>query len=456
MTRLWLQVLMQNNTVPIKRFPPKVFIHTYGCQMNVADSEVVAAILTNSGYKITSNIEEADVIIFNSCTVRQHAENRVIGRITQEAARKISKPSLVIGLIGCAAQRTGKSLLAKINGLDFVVGTSQYRNLPKVIEQTIETKNKVALLAPNDEENYDQIYPLRNPGTSGFVTIMRGCNNFCSYCIVPYVRGRERSRPYQEILEEIRQAGDQGLKDITLLGQNVNSYHYKNVDFPSLLQQAAQIDSVRRLRFVTSHPKDLSLKLIEVMASEDKICEHLHLPLQSGSNTVLQRMNRHYTAEHYSFLITKLRAAIPDIAITTDVMVGFPGETEDDFRATYDLMEKIRFDYAFTFKFSPREGTQAAKMGSQIDEKTKLKRLQTLIDLQNKITREKYREQIGKEKEVYVEQISKKNRLELSGRTRDNKIVVFPGNKDLVGKFVKIKIIDATGWTLKGERINEK
>lgn len=444
---------MQNNKTHVKRSTPKVFIHTYGCQMNVADSEMVATILTNGGYKITSNIEEADVIIFNSCTVRQHAEDRVIGRITQEAVRKRRNPSLIIGLIGCAAQRAGESLLSEVNGLDFVVGTSRYRSLPQIIKQIMDTKNKVALLDPNDEENYHRIYQLRNSGTSGFVTIMRGCNNFCSYCIVPYVRGRERSRPYQEILEEIWQAGNQGFKDITLLGQNVNSYHYNDVDFPSLLQQTANVDSIRRLRFVTSHPKDLSPKLIDVMASEDKVCEHLHLPLQSGSDAMLQRMNRRYTAEHYYHLITKLRAAIPDIAITTDVMVGFPGETESDFLATYNLMKKIRFDYAFTFKFSPREGTPAAKMENQVDENIKLKRLQALIQLQNTITLEKYREQIGKVKEVYVEQVSKKNEFELSGRTRDNKIAVFPGDKSMVGEFVRIKIVDATGWTLKGEKI---
>jgi tRNA-2-methylthio-N6-dimethylallyladenosine synthase len=444
---------MQNNKTHVKRSTPKVFIHTYGCQMNVADSEMVATILTNGGYKITSNIEEADVIIFNSCTVRQHAENRVIGRITQEAVRKRRNPSLIIGLIGCAAQRAGESLLSEVNGLDFVVGTSRYRSLPQIIKQIMDTKNKVALLDPNDEENYHRIYQLRNSGTSGFVTIMRGCNNFCSYCIVPYVRGRERSRPYQEILEEIWQAGNQGFKDITLLGQNVNSYHYNDVDFPCLLQQTANVDSIRRLRFVTSHPKDLSPKLIDVMASEDKVCEHLHLPLQSGSDAMLQRMNRRYNAEHYYHLITKLRAAIPDIAITTDVMVGFPGETESDFLATYNLMKKIRFDYAFTFKFSPREGTPAAKMENQVDENIKLKRLQALIQLQNTITLEKYREQIGKVKEVYVEQVSKKNEFELSGRTRDNKIAVFPGDKSMVGEFVRIKIVDATGWTLKGEKI---
>jgi tRNA-2-methylthio-N6-dimethylallyladenosine synthase len=443
---------MQNKISQTKKSAPRVFIHTYGCQMNVADSEMVAAILMSAGYQITSDIEEADIIIFNSCTVRQHAEDRVIGRITQESMRKRSNPSLVIGLIGCAAQRVGESLLSEIKGLDFVVGTSQYRNLPKIIEQTMQTKNKYALLAQNDEENYLHIYPRRNTGTSGFVTIMRGCNNFCSYCIVPYVRGRERSRPYQEILEEIDQAGKQGFKDITLLGQNVNSYHYDCMDFPSLLQHAARIDSIKRLRFVTSHPKDLSPKLIEVMASEEKVCEHLHLPLQSGSNTVLRRMNRHYTAEHYYCLITKLRTAIPDVAITTDVMTGFPGETESEFMATYNLMKEIRFDYAFTFKFSPREGTLAATMENQVRENTKLRRLQALIKLQEEITLEKYKEQIGMEKEIYVEQVSKKNQLELSGRTRDNKIAVFPGNKNLVGKFVRVKITDATGWTLKGKR----
>lgn len=440
-----------------KQNPTKFFIQTYGCQMNVADSEMVAGLLIEYGYELTEDIDNADIIIFNSCTVRQHAEDRVIGRITQEGSRKKKKPDLIIGLIGCVAQRCGEELLQKIDCLDFAVGTAQYRNLPKIIKICLSNRCSISLLKANHKENYSDISPYRKKGVNAFVTIMRGCNNFCSYCIVPYVRGRERSRNHIEILKEIENAGNEGYKDITLLGQNVNSYKDDNIDFPTLLKMASRIDSIRRLRFVTSHPKDLTEKLIDIMASEEKICEHLHLPLQSGSDKILEKMNRGYTAEKYLSIIEKLRNTIPDVALTTDVMAGFPEETEKDFADTYNLMKKIRFDYAFTFKYSPREGTASANSRvnrGQIDEKICLERLQKLITLQEKITYEKYQEQIGRIVEVYVEQVSKKNKSDLSGKTRDNKITVFPGEKNLIGKFVKVKITDATGWTLKGKKQN--
>ena len=435
----------------------KFFIHTYGCQMNVADSEMVAGLLIKSGYILTKDIDNADIIIFNSCTVRQHAEDRVIGRITQEGSRKKTKPNLIIGLIGCVAQRCGEELLQKIDCLDFTIGTAQYRLLPKVIENCLKNNCSTSFLQTNHNENYSDIFPYRKKGVNAFVTIMRGCNNFCSYCIVPYVRGRERSRNHLEILKEIEIAGNRGYKDITLLGQNVNSYKDDNIDFPTLLKMASRIDPIRRLRFVTSHPKDLSEKLIDVMASEEKICEHLHLPLQSGSDKILEKMNRGYTAEKYLSIIEKLRNTIPNVALTTDVMAGFPEETEKDFADTYNLMKKIRFDYAFTFKYSPRDGTASANPRvnrGQIDEKISLERLQKLITLQEKITYEKYQEQIGRIVDVYVEKISKKNKNDLSGKTRDNKIAVFPGDKSLIGKFVKVIITDATGWTLKGKKQN--
>lgn len=425
--------------------------------MNVADSEMVSGLLIKSGYELTESIDEADIIIFNSCTVRQHAEDRVIGRITQEGSRKKKKPDLLIGLIGCVAQRCGKELLKKIDCLDFAIGTAQYRLLPKVIENCLENNCSTSFLQTNHNENYSDISPYRKKGVNAFVTIMRGCNNFCSYCIVPYVRGRERSRNHYEILKEIETTGNKGYKDITLLGQNVNSYKDNNIDFPTLLKMASRIDPIRRLRFITSHPKDLSDKLIEVMASEEKVCEHLHLPLQSGSDKILKRMNRGYTVEKYLSIIEKLKRSIPNIALTTDVMAGFPGETEKDFLDTYNLMEKIRFDYAFTFKYSPRKGTKAANPRvnrGQIDESVRLERLQKLIALQEKITFEKYKEQTGKVVKVYVEQKSKKNINELSGRTRDNKIAVFSGEEKLIGKFVKVKIFDTTGWTLKGKQQN--
>ncbi|MBC8313043.1 MAG: tRNA (N6-isopentenyl adenosine(37)-C2)-methylthiotransferase MiaB [Candidatus Cloacimonetes bacterium] len=427
----------------------KFSIITYGCQMNVADSEVVVRILTKAGYEFTENLNDSDIIIFNSCTVRQHAEDRVVGRITQEGSRKKAKHNLLIGLIGCVAQRIGNELLNKIDSLDFVAGTDQYRNLPEIIEFA-KLKN-ISNLQENYNENYEDIYPLRKKNVNAFVTIMRGCNNFCSYCIVPYVRGKERSRNFKAILSEVEKAGKNGFKDITLLGQNVNSYNFGKCNFAELLKKISKLSSIERIRFVTSHPKDLSDEVINVMANEEKICEHIHLPMQSGSDKILQSMNRKYTKTHYLKLVDKLRNSIPDIAITTDVMCGFPDETEKDFLETYDLMKKIKFDYTFTFKYSPRNGTAAEKFDNQIDEKIRLERLQKLINLQEKITLQKYKEQIGKSVKVYVENISKKDENEVSGRTCDNKIVVFSADKNLIGKFVKVKIYDAIGWTLKGK-----
>lgn len=433
--------------------PQKFYIRTYGCQMNVADSELVAGILSDAGYQKTNIIDDADIIIFNSCTVRQHAEDRVLGRITAEAKRKKQNPDMLIGLIGCVAQRKGEELLEEIKSLDFVVGTDQYRQLPEIISKCMFRNEHLFADIQNNIENYENIYPVRNKGVNAFVTIMRGCDNFCSYCIVPYVRGRERSRNHKEILLEIKNVGKEDFKDVTLLGQNVNSYDDGEYTFPELLKEASQISTIERLRFVTSHPKDISDKVIEVIAKEPKLCEHLHLPMQSGSNSILKKMNRKYTSEKYLGIIHKLRNAIPNIAITTDVMVGFPGETEEDFLQTYNLMKQIRFDYAFTFKYSPREVTAAASYSEQVPEDVRLERLKKLIELQEQITFEKYQEQIGRTVQVYVEHTSKKSDKELSGRTRDNKIAVFPGDKKLIGTFVDIEIIDATGWTLKGKQI---
>lgn len=433
--------------------PQKFYIRTYGCQMNVADSELVAGILSDAGYQKTNIIDDADIIIFNSCTVRQHAEDRVLGRITAEAKRKKQNQDMLIGLIGCVAQRKGEELLEEIKSLDFVVGTDQYRQLPEIISKCMFRNEHLFADIQNNIENYENIYPIRNKGVNAFVTIMRGCDNFCSYCIVPYVRGRERSRNHKEILLEIKNVGKEDFKDVTLLGQNVNSYDDGEYTFPELLKEASQISTIERLRFVTSHPKDISDKVIEVIAKEPKLCEHLHLPMQSGSNSILKKMNRKYTSEKYLGIIHKLRNAIPNIAITTDVMVGFPGETEEDFLQTYNLMKQIRFDYAFTFKYSPREVTAAASYSEQVPEDVRLERLKKLIELQEQITFEKYQEQIGRTVQVYVEHTSKKSDKELSGRTRDNKIAVFPGDKKLIGTFVDIEIIDATGWTLKGKQI---
>ena len=434
----------------------KVFIETYGCQMNVADSELVASILTNTVFNIVEKIDEADIIIFNTCSVRQHAEDRVIGRINNEMARKVKNKNLKIGVIGCMAQRLGEKLQEQNSSIDFVVGTDQYKKLPEIIFNLFENPEFYSETIVNNNEIYKDIYPIHKGKFNAFVTIMRGCNNFCSYCIVPYVRGRERSRPFNDVLNDVQKVGEMSFKDVTLLGQNVNSYNYQEVNFAELLRRTNKIESIKRIRFITSHPKDLSDEVIQVMVESEKVCEHLHLAMQSGDNEILQRMNRGYTAEHFLEIIQKLRKAMPEIAITTDIIVGFPGETEEQFQRTFDLVKKIEFDYAFTFKYSPREGTKASEFSNQIPEETRLERLKQLINLQQDITTKKYREQIGKVKEIYVEKKSKKSDDELSGKSRDFKITVFKGDKSLIGKFINVRITDAVGWTLKGEIEKEK
>jgi tRNA-2-methylthio-N6-dimethylallyladenosine synthase len=429
----------------------KYYIETYGCQMNVADSELVMTILEDNGYLRAISISEADVIIFNTCSVRKHAEERVLGRISNEMRHKTDS-HLIIGVIGCMAQRLGKELFDLSAGVDFVVGVDQYNNLPEIIETAYSRK-----LVYNTKVDKDQVYsgtiPRHQDVHKAYITIMRGCNNFCSYCIVPFTRGRERSRTDKDILEDVRIAAGQGRKEIMLLGQNVNSYQYKNIDFPQLLKMVNEIDGIDRIRFTTSHPKDLSDKLIAAMAESSKVCEHFHLAMQSGDNRILQSMNRGYTAESYYKLIAKLRSAIPDIAITTDVIAGFPGETEEQFMRTFDLMKEIEFDYAFMFKYSPRSGTKAAEFSDQVPEEIRLNRLQRLIEQQEKITTKKYRDKIGKRCEIYVEGVSRKSKQEVAGKTRDFKVTVFPGEIALIGKSIEVEIIDAAGWTLKGKQL---
>ena len=421
----------------------KFYIETYGCQMNVSDSELVSSILIGAGWEIASSIDTANLILFNTCSVRKHAEDRVLGRISNELHRKSQNPELKIAVIGCMAQRMGQRLMENDIGVDFVVGVDQYQQLPALLNQDsgVET-----------EFNYQQIYPglrpLHGDKTCAFVTIMRGCDNFCSYCIVPRVRGRERSVDFQQIVSEVRECGNKGLKDVTLLGQNVNSYSWGDFDFPRLLKDLNKIESIYRLHFITSHPKDLSDSLIETMAGSDKVCEHLHLPLQSGNNSVLKAMNRKYTIEEYLKLVDKLRTSIPGIALTTDLIAGFPGESEADFADTLDVMSEVHFDYAFCFKYSEREGTSACNMPGQIPETERLKRLQKMIDLQRKITLAKFSAQVGKTVEVYVESISKKSDKMVSGKTRDNKIAVLGGSVNDIGKLKTAKVIKATPGTL--------
>ncbi|MCF7912379.1 MAG: tRNA (N6-isopentenyl adenosine(37)-C2)-methylthiotransferase MiaB [Candidatus Cloacimonetes bacterium] len=419
--------------------------------MNVADSELVMTILNDNGFESAAEIFEADVILFNTCSVRQHAEDRVLGRINNEMKHKLSR-NVKIGVIGCMAQRLGEELMQLSSGVDFVVGVDMYDKLPEIISSAFH-QEMLSVTDINNEQVYPDIMPVHQDPLKAFVTIMRGCNNFCSYCIVPYTRGRERSRGYAEILEDVRIAVEQGRREVMLLGQNVNSYQYQDISFPLLLKKASAVHGVNRIRFTTSHPKDLSDHLIEVMAENEKICQHFHLAMQSGDDEILTRMNRGYTASHYYNLIAKLRKAMPEIAITTDVIAGFPGETEAQFQRTYDLMKAIEFDYAYMFKYSPRTGTKAALYTDQVPEEVRLDRLQRLISQQEKITHKKYQEQIGKIREIYVEGISRKSESEVAGKTPDFKVTVFPGTKEMIGKFINVKIVDAVGWTLKGEVI---
>jgi tRNA-2-methylthio-N6-dimethylallyladenosine synthase len=420
----------------------KFYIETYGCQMNVADSEMVSSILKNAGYIESYDINDADIILFNTCSVRQHAENRILGRISAESSRKTLNPDIKIVVLGCMAQRVGENLL-KEKGIDLVVGVDKYDRLPELL---------IADERLDVDFDSHQIYPGMKPehknATNAFVTIMRGCDNFCSYCIVPYVRGRERSVPFDDIYAEVVKCGESGLKEITLLGQNVNSYHYKDITFSKLMEKLAKIPSIYRLRFITSHPKDLSLDLIHTIADNEKISKHIHLPLQSGDDHVLELMNRKYTYSHYRSIVEDLRTQIPSIAITTDLIAGFPGETDAMFENTCKSMKEIEFDYSFCFKYSEREGTQATSMPDKIPENARLERLQKIIDIQREITFRKFSAKIGSEVEVYVEGVSKKSNQKVSGKTDDYKIAVLSGTLADIGTLKKARVVSTTAGTL--------
>lgn len=425
--------------------------------MNVADSEVVASILKRCGYDHTHDIKEADLILINTCSIRDNAEQRIWNRIRQLKSLKKTKPSLMVGLIGCMAERLKEELLEKGDVVDLVAGPDTYRELPLMIAD-VEIGNKAVNVLLSKEETYSDISPVRMDvnGISSFVSIMRGCNNYCTYCVVPYVRGRERSRNPESIYHEAKDLFDNGYRDVTLLGQNVNSYSWSNdeesIDFPALLQKIASINPLLRVRFSTSHPKDLSDRLIEVIASNDNICKHIHLPAQSGSNRILRLMNRKYTREWYMNRITAIRSAIPNCSISTDIIAGFCSETEDDHHDTLSLMEWAQYDFAYMFKYSERPGTKASEtLKDDIDEPTKLQRLNEIIALQNKLSETSKRGDIGKRYEVLVEGDSKRSKNFLAGRTSQNKVVVFPKCNESVGDYVTVLIERSTSATLIGK-----
>ena len=436
----------------------RLFIETYGCQMNVADSEVVAAVLEMAGYSVTDDITLADAILLNTCSIRENAEQKIVHRLQELAAMRRKRGGsgrLLLGVIGCMAERVGQDLLDN-HGVDIVAGPDSYMDLPALFAAA-EVGQKAINVDLSTTETYRDIVPSRITGNrvSGFVSIMRGCNNFCSYCIVPYTRGRERSRSVDSILTEVRDLWEKGFREVTLLGQNVNSYNFVDpstsevVTFDRLLALVAETVPGMRVRFTTSNPKDMSDATIDVIASHKNICNHIHLPVQSGSNSVLKAMNRKYTREWYLERIEAIRKAIPDCAITTDMFTGFHGESEEDFAMTLSLMEEVGFDSAFMFKYSERPGTLAARtMPDNVPEEVKIERLNRMIALQNRLSAESNRRDIGKEFEVLVEGVSKRSTDRWIGRTQQNKTCVFPRGNFRVGDFVRVRVVDTTSATL--------
>ena len=441
------------------------YIETYGCQMNVADSEVVAAILRTTDADYTDDINKADIILLNTCSIRDNAEQRVQHRLQELAGGKHGKRRM-IGVIGCMAERMGEQLLRDYK-VDFVAGPDAYLDLPNLIAQC-EQGHKAINVQLSTTETYADVLPARlGKQISGFVSIMRGCNNFCSYCVVPYTRGRERSRDVQSILSEVRDLQARGYKEVTLLGQNVNSYCWQpaadqivngkypnrqSLDFADLLQTVAQAVPDMRIRFTTSHPKDMSDKTLQVIADNPNICKFIHLPVQSGSNKILKLMNRKYTREWYLERIAAIRRIVPDATIGTDVFCGFHDETLDDHAQTLSLMREVGFDTAFMFKYSERPGTYASKhLPDNVSEEEKVRRLNEIIDLQNTLSLESNLREVGKVVEVLVEGYSKRSREDMFGRTSQYKTVVFPREGRHIGEFVNVKILSATAATLKGE-----
>ena len=440
----------------------KLFIETYGCQMNVADSEVVASVMKMAGYDVTEEIETADAVLINTCSIRDNAEQKIFSRLSQLAAMRKKRGShFIVGIIGCMAERMKETLISD-HGVDIVAGPDAYLDLPSLIAAA-ENGEKAINIDLSLTETYRDVIPARI-GTNkigGFISIMRGCNNFCSYCIVPYTRGRERSREPGSILNELRDLQAKGFKEVTLLGQNVNSYRYVSpddgsvVDFATLLGMVADAAPEMRVRFTTSHPKDMSDEIIAMIASRPNICNHIHLPVQSGSNSVLKAMNRKYTREWYLDRIAAIRRMIPDCGISTDMFTGFHGETEEDFEQTLSLMREVGFDSAFMFKYSERPGTFASKfLPDNISEEVKIDRLNRMIALMNELSLESNRRDVGKTFEILVEGYSKRSRSDMFGRTQQNKVVVFPARDEKVGDFITVKVNSVSSATLLGERID--
>ena len=433
-----------------------LLIETYGCQMNVADSEVIASILKMAGYDTCETLDEADAILLNTCSVRQNAENKIINRLESlnNYRQKRKERKLIIAVVGCMAERVKDELIEQHHA-DIVAGPDTYLSLPELFAAA-EIGEKAINIELSTTETYKDVIPSRIHANhvSGFVSIMRGCNNFCHYCIVPYTRGRERSRDIDSILAEVRDLHDKRFKEVTLLGQNVNSYQWGDTGFPSLLRRVAEEVPDMRIRFTTSHPKDMSDETLKVMSEYSNLCKHIHLPVQSGSNRILQLMNRKYTREWYLGRVEAIRKYLPDCGLTTDIFVGYHSETDEDHQASLSLMRECGYDAAFMFKYSERPGTYAARhLPDDVPEEVKLARLNEMIALQNELSAQSYHNDIGKTFEVLVEGISKRSRDQLFGRTSQNKVVVFDRGSHHIGDLVNVRINEASSATLKGTEI---
>ena len=434
----------------------KLYIETYGCQMNVADSEVVASVMQMAGYETTETLDEADAVFLNTCSIRDNAEQKIYHRLDALDAIK-RKRKLIIGVLGCMAERVKDDLLQN-HHCDLVAGPDAYLSLPDLIAQA-ETGHKAMNIELSTTETYKDIVPQRLHGAriSGFVSIMRGCNNFCHYCIVPYTRGRERSRDIESILREVRDLRDRGFKEVTLLGQNVNSYHFEDIDFPTLLRRVAEEVPEMRVRFTTSHPKDMSDETLKVIAEVPNVCKHIHLPVQSGSDRILKLMNRKYTIEWYRERVAAIRRIIPDCGLSTDIFVGYHSETEEDHQQSLALMREVGYDSAFMFKYSERPGTYASKhLPDNIPDEEKIRRLNEMIALQTEISAQQNKKDEGKEYDVLLEAFSKRSREQLMGRTEQNKAVVVNKGNHHIGETVRVLITGSTSATLLGEIVEKE
>ncbi|MBO7243591.1 MAG: tRNA (N6-isopentenyl adenosine(37)-C2)-methylthiotransferase MiaB [Alistipes sp.] len=444
-----------NSLRPLSGDGRKLYIETYGCQMNVGDSEIVVSIMQQEGYRYTESLEEADIVLINTCSIRDNAEQRIWGRLSEMRRMRKQKPSLVIGIIGCMAERLKEELTKGGTGVDIVAGPDAYRDLPRLVRE-VDNGGAGVNVQLSKEETYAEIAPVRldKNGVSAFIAIMRGCNNYCSYCVVPYTRGIERSRDAATIVAEARTLFENGYREVTLLGQNVNSYRTGEVDFPELLKQVAEISPLLRVRFATSHPKDISDKLLETMASMPNICKAIHLPAQSGSSEMLKRMNRKYTREWYLERVAAIRRYMPDCAITTDLIAGFAHESEEEHQQTLSLMQEVGYDFAYMFKYSERPGTFAQRnLGDDVPEDVKTRRLTEIIELQNSLSEQSNKRDVGKEFEILVECTSKRSEAQLSGRTSQNKMVVFDRGDHKIGDYVRVRITGCSSATLFGEEV---